>query len=72
MPGCKQPSHDYRIRGANDNTRVEPNTGEWDKNPVPFRKDGNAGNRLYDSQGLNIIAVALVIVLAAAVVYLAR
>ena len=73
MPGYKETSHGSRPFSANDNARsVEPNTNVLDENPVPFRKDRDAEERLYGSQGLNIIAVALAIVLAAAVVYLVR
>ena len=72
MPGYKETSRNPRPLSANDNVRVEPNTGEWDKNPVPFSKGKDDGGLWYESQGLNVIAIALAIVLAAAVVYLAR
>lgn len=73
MPGYEQTSRNLHPRGANDNVRsVEPNTNVLDENPVPFRKDGDAGECWYESQRPNIIAVALIIVLTVAVVYLVR
>ena len=70
----KKPDKSRPPRGANDNVRVESNTGAWYEEPGLYRGDGSRLDEesRRDPRGMSIVAIAIVASLLIAVICLVR